>query len=93
MSDSTDRIEALIHAQSLLIQDLYAQVYASRPDELENCREHLTHMLKYKWELPAGSSARDADRVMRLQPLAVAELERNFAQIRKMIQSMPPLPN
>ncbi|MCO7546185.1 hypothetical protein [Stutzerimonas nitrititolerans] len=93
MSDSSDRIEALIHAQSILIQDLYAQIYAARPGELEKCKQHLTHMLKYKWELPAGSSESAADAIMRIQPLAIAELERNFAQIQKMIQSMPPLPN
>lgn len=93
MSDSADRIEALIHAQAILIQDLYAQLYAARPGDLEKCKHHLINMLKYKWELPAGSSAEAADSIMRIQPLAVAELERNFSQIRKMIRSMPPLPN
>ncbi len=93
MSNAMDRIEGMLHAQAILIQDIYAQIYSQRPSELPKCQEHLTHMLKYKWELPKGSSERDADAVLRIQPLAIAELERNFAQIRKMIRSMPPLPS
>ncbi len=88
-----DRIQAMLHAQAILMQDLYAQLYGARPGELEKCKQHLVHMLKYKWELPAGSDANDAESIMRIQPLAVAELERMFGQIRKMIASLPPLPN
>lgn len=91
MSDSTDRIEAMLHAQSIMLQDLYTQIYSRQPSELTKCQDHLTNMLKYKWELPEGSSERDADAILRIQPLAIDELERNFAQIRKMIRSLPPL--
>ncbi|AZC51762.1 hypothetical protein C4K35_4187 [Pseudomonas chlororaphis subsp. piscium] len=93
MSDASDRIEGLLHAQSLMLQDLYTQIYSRQPSELSKCQEHLTNMLKYKWEMPAGSSERDADAILRIQPLAIAELERSFAQIRKMIHSLPPLSN
>ncbi len=74
------------------MQDLYAQLYGMRPGELAKCKQHLTHMLQYKWQLPAGSDSADADAIMRIQPLAVAELERMFDEIQKMIASMPPLP-
>lgn len=93
MSDATDRIQGMLHAQAILIQDLYAQIYSQRPAELPKCQAHLTAMLRYKWELPKGSSEGDADAILRIQPIAIAELERNFAQIRKMIRSIPPPPN
>lgn len=92
MGESNDRAEAMLHAMALLIQDLYAQAYYGRPQDLDACEKHLTHTLQFGWEMPPGSSEASANRIMRIQPKAAAELTQMFDEIRKRIRSLPPIP-
>ncbi|UXY55397.1 hypothetical protein [Pseudomonas tohonis] len=90
MTDNSERVEAMLQAMSFMIQDLYVQAYANKPAELKSCSIRIKDHLQHKWHLLPNLPKEQSELMSRVQPKAVAELDRLFGEIRKMIAALPP---
>lgn len=93
MTEGNERIEAMLQAMALMIQDLYVQSYAKSPRELKSCSIRIKDHLQHQWHIPRNLSQEQSELMYRVQPKTIVELDRLFNEIKKMISALPPAEN
>jgi hypothetical protein len=81
------QLEAQINALNLLLQDVYANMYAMQPQNMAPAKAGIINTVKFNWRLPEGVTEAHADHTLKLQPLVVGEIERFFSNVTEVMAS------